>query len=594
MNEISAEQLFKIRHSLSHVLAMAVLEVFPQAKLGIGPAIDNGFYYDFDLPRPVTPEDLEDLQKRMRRIVSDGHSFTVEAKDIAGGLAKVQDQPYKIELIQDLAAKGETEVTFYTSGNFVDLCKGPHVDISTDIPQDCFKLSHISGAYWRGDEKRPMLQRIYGLAFASKQELENYIHMMEEAKKRDHRVLGPQLGIYMMSEEVGPGLPLWLPRGETIKYLLKEYMRRKEEAQGYQYVATPVLAHENLYIRSGHAQYYSEDMYSLMDEEGKKFYLKPMNCPHHHMIMEKLVTSYRDLPLRLAEAGEIYRNELSGTLTGLIRVRGPITQNDSHIYCTPDQLKQEFLSVLALFKSVYEEVGISDYWFRLSLPDFSANSVKYGGERKKWDDAGQAIREALQEFGVPFVEAEGEAAFYGPKLDVQIKNVTGKEDTIATSQVDILVPERMGLVYVDEHGQEQHPIVIHRAILGSYERFTAFLIEQTAGNFPLWIAPEQVRVIAVSEQFNEAATELATALSVAGLRVEVDTTNESVGKKIRNASMMKVPAKVVVGQKELDARADGDWHVAVNWRQDILDVPTDAITAEELVEVIRVKTEQYK
>jgi threonyl-tRNA synthetase len=594
MNEISEEQLFKIRHSLSHVLAMAVLEVFPQAKLAIGPAIDNGFYYDFDLPRPVTPEDLDDLQQRMERIVAEGHAFTVESKDTTAALAMVQDQPYKIELIQDLVEKGETEVTFYASGSLVDLCKGPHVDDTSDIPKGCFKLSHVSGAYWRGDEKRPMLQRIYGLAFASQQELENYIHLMEEAKKRDHRVLGPQLGIYMMSEEVGPGLPLWLPRGETIKYLLKEYMRRKEEAQGYQYVSTPVLAHENLYIRSGHAQYYNEDMFSLTDDEGKKFYLKPMNCPHHHMIMEKLVTSYRDLPIRLAEAGEIYRNELSGTLTGLIRVRGPITQNDSHIYCTPNQLKQEFLGVLQLFKEVYEEVGISDYWFRLSLPDFSNKAVKYGGDRQKWDDASQAIREALEEFGVPFVEAEGEAAFYGPKLDVQIKNVTGKEDTIATSQVDILVPERMNLVYVDEHGQEQHPIIIHRAILGSYERFTAFLIEQSAGNFPLWIAPEQVRLLAVSENFNDAAMQLAKRLSAAGLRVEVDTTNESVGKKIRNASLMKVPAKIVVGQKEVDAAGDGEWHVAVNWRQDITDMPTDALTVDELVEVIRAKVAECK
>ncbi|HSI20439.1 MAG TPA: threonine--tRNA ligase, partial [Verrucomicrobiae bacterium] len=335
MNEVSPEQLHKVRHSLSHILAMAVLEVFPEAKLAIGPAIDNGFYYDFDLPRPVTPDDLTDLQTRMERLVKEHVEFTVKSYSIEEGLAMVAGQPYKEELIRDLAAAGETEVSFYRSGSFVDLCKGPHVAATNEIPDGCFKLSHVSGAYWRGDEKRPMLQRIYGLAFESEQELSNYIQMMEEAKKRDHRVLGPQLGIYMISEEVGPGLPLWLPRGETIKYLLQEYMRKKEEALGYQYVATPVLAHENLYIRSGHAQYYSEDMFSLTDEEGKKFYLKPMNCPHHHMIMEKLVTSYRDLPLKLAEAGGIYRNELSGTLTGLIRVRGPITQNDSHIYCTP-------------------------------------------------------------------------------------------------------------------------------------------------------------------------------------------------------------------------------------------------------------------
>jgi threonyl-tRNA synthetase len=594
MNEISAEQLYKIRHSLSHILAMAVLEVFPEAKLAIGPPIDNGFYYDFDLPRPITSDDLADLQSRMIKIINQDVSFSVESKTIQEGLELMKGQQYKEELIKDLAANGETEVTFYTSGSFVDLCKGPHVVSTKEIPSGSFKLSHVSGAYWRGDEKRPMLQRIYGLSFASKQELDNYIHMMEEAKKRDHRVLGPQLGIYMISEEVGAGLPLWLPRGETIKYLLQEYMRRKEEARGYQYVATPVLAHENLYIRSGHAEYYSENMFSLVDDEGKKLYIKPMNCPHHHMIMEKLVTSYRDLPLKLAEAGGIYRNELSGTLTGLIRVRGPITQNDSHIYCTPDQLKEQFLEVLELFREVYEEVGITDYWFRLSLPDFKNNPKKFGGNQEKWDSASTAIREALEEFGTPFIEAEGEAAFYGPKLDVQIRNVLGKEDSIATSQVDILVPERMGLVYTDEHGQEQHPIIIHRAILGSYERFTAFLIEQTAGNFPFWIAPEQVRVLAVSEQFNDAVCELAESLKAEGIRADVDVSNESVGKKIRNASIMKVPAKLVIGQKEVEAKeAAGEWHLTVNWRGDFVDVPTDPITFKQFIKTAKELQEKY-
>lgn len=586
MYEISAEQLYKIRHSLSHVLAMAVLEVFPEAKLAIGPPIDTGFYYDFDLPRTLTPEDLADLQGRMERIASEDMHFTKETLGIEAALQRTASQDYKQELIRDLAAKGETEVTFYTSGSFVDLCKGPHVDSTRDIPKDSFKLSHVAGAYWRGDEKRPMLQRVYGLAFGSAQELENYEQLMEEAKKRDHRVLGPQLGIYMFSEEVGAGLPLWLPRGETVKYLLQEYMRRKEEAYGYQYVSTPVLAHEHLYQRSGHAQYYSEDMFSLKDDEGVTYYLKPMNCPHHHMIMEKLVTSYRDLPLRLAEAGAIYRKERSGTLTGLIRVRGAITQNDSHIYCTPEQLKEEFLGVLRLFKEVYDELGVVDYWFRLSLPDFTNKAVKYGGDQAKWEAAGQSIREALQEFGVPFVEAEGEAAFYGPKLDVQIKNVTGKEDTIATSQVDILVPGRMNLTYVDEHGQEQNPIIIHRAILGSYERFIAFLIEQTSGHFPFWLAPEQVSVMNVSDAYAEAAIELAEALKAAGWRVHLDLSNESVGKKIRNASLMKIPAKIVVGEREAATGKAGTWEFAVNWRGDLSHLPTEPLTLKAFQETV--------
>lgn len=573
------DSLYRIRHSLSHVLAMAVLEVFPEAKLAIGPPIENGFYYDFDLPRPIQPEDLTDLEERMRRIVAQNLTFTESSRSVEDALEFLKGQPYKQELVEDLIKnQGETSVTFYTSGDFVDLCKGPHVASTRDIPAKSFTLSHAAGAYWRGDEKRPMLQRIYGLAFASEAELKDYQHRMEEAKKRDHRVLGPQLGIFAMSEHVGAGLPLWMPKGESVKHSLQEYMREKEQSRGYQYVSTPVLAHEALYQRSGHAEYYHEDMYSFEDKEGSRFYMKPMNCPHHHMIYEKMVVSYRDLPLKLAEAGAIYRNELSGTLAGLIRVRGAITQNDSHIYCTPDQLKREFIEVLELFREVYEEMGVSDYWFRLSLPDFDNNAVKYGGNRQKWEDASQAIREALDEFGADYVEAAGEAAFYGPKLDVQMRNVTGKEDTIATSQVDILVPERMGLVYVDEHGKEQHPIIIHRAILGSYERFTAFLIEQTAGNLPFWLAPTQVKLLSVSEQFNMETEMLAARLRQAGLRVETDISNESVGKKIRAASLEKVPAKIVVGQHEVETKEDG-WRVRVNWRTDLAERFSDEVRA---------------
>lgn len=564
------DQLYNIRHSLSHVLAMAVLEVFPEATLAIGPPIENGFYYDFDLPRPLTPEDLPDLQKRMERIVSENIAFTSRKESLAEAEKLLAGQPYKLELLKELGEKGETEVGFYTSGGFTDMCKGPHVATTSEIKPKSFRLSHTAGAYWRGNEKNAMLQRIYGLAFSTEQELKEYDVMMEEAKKRDHRVLGPQLGIYMLSEEVGAGFPLWMPKGETVKYLLQEYMRKKEQARGYQYVSTPAIANEKLYQRSGHATYYADDMFKFTDSEGVTFYIKPMNCPHHHMIYEKLALSYRDLPIKLAEAGGIYRHERSGTLSGLIRVRGTITQNDSHIYVTPAQLKAEFLDVLALFKEVYSEVGLTNYWFRLSLPDFSNEKGKYGGDQQKWEEASQAIREALQEFGTPFVEAEGEAAFYGPKLDVQVKNVTGKEDTIATSQVDILVPERMGLKYTDEHGEEQVPIVIHRAILGSYERFTAFLIEQTAGNFPFWLAPVQVSVLSVSDQCNEIAGELGKLLSDAGIRVEVDTSSESVGKKIRAASMQKVPLKLVVGQQEGESKEAG-WSLKPNWRTDLVE-----------------------
>ncbi|MBU6389350.1 threonine--tRNA ligase [Patescibacteria group bacterium] len=583
------DQLFKKRHSLAHILAMAVLEIFPEAKLAIGPPIDNGFYYDFDLPRAIQPEDLPDLKKRMEQLAAGGLTFTQSVASIEDAKKRFEGQPYKLELINDLAEKGEKEVSLYTSDTFTDLCKGPHVGSSKEIAPGSFALSHAAGAYWRGDEKRPMLQRIYGLAFDTPAELSAYQQMMEEAKRRDHRVLGPQLGIYMTSDLVGAGLPLWMPKGETVKHLLQAYMREKEQAAGYQYVSTPVLAHEGLYQRSGHARYYADEMYSFVDDEGNKFFMKPMNCPHHHMIFEKLTTSYRDLPLRLAEAGWVYRKELSGTLSGLIRVRGTITQNDAHIYTTPEQLKEEFAGVLRLFKSVYDELGITGYWFRLSLPDFENNAEKYAGDQAVWENAAAEIRETLMSSETPFVEVKGEASFYGPKVDVQIKNVTGKEDTIATCQVDILVPQRMNLTYIDEQGNEQHPIVIHRAILGSYERFTAFLLEQTAGNLPFWLAPVQVVVIAVSDRFNEDAEEVAGQLRSSGIRVEVDDTGESVGKKIRNASLQKIPAKIVIGQQEVDSKSDAgpvglSYSVKVNWRSDLEDLGGEVTELQELRE----------
>ncbi|HEX7260026.1 MAG TPA: threonine--tRNA ligase, partial [Candidatus Saccharimonadia bacterium] len=395
----------------------------------------------------------------------------------------------------------------------------------------------------------------YGVAFTEKDELNNYLRQQAEAEKRDHRKVGPELGLFIMSELVGAGLPLLLPKGETLKHTLREYMREKEEALGYQYVSTPVMAHEELYKRSGHAGFYDDSMYKLTDDEDKVFYLKPMNCPHHHMIYERMAQSYRDLPLKLAEGDGIYRKELSGTLSGLIRVRGPISQNDSHIYIEPQDLKTEFIKVLELFKAVYEEVNLTGYWYRLSLPDFDDPKAKFAGDKQVWEDASQAIRDALEEFGAEYVEAEGEAAFYGPKLDVQIRNVTGHEDTIATSQVDVLVPHRMGLTYIDQHGKAVEPIIIHRAILGSYERFMAFLIEHTAGNFPVWLAPEQVRLATVSDApaIQERAREMRDQLKAAGVKVELDSTDESVGKKIRIATMQKVPYMIVVGEKEVES-----------------------------------------
>ncbi len=577
------EKLHLIRHSMAHIMAAAVKRLWPEAKFGVGPVIEDGFYYDIDLGGvTISEEDFPKIEKTIRGIIESGEDFErIEMPiDQAIEWAKQNNQPYKEELLNDLKRSGTTaakeidaeelgvesseeskvkDVTFYKNGNFTDLCRGPHITSTKEA--GVFKLMRVAGAYWRGKETNPQMQRLYGVAFETEKELEDYLERLEQAKLRDHRVVGPQMNIYMISDSVGSGLPLMMPRGETIKDLLIRYMRQEEEARGYHYVETPVLAHEDLYKRSGHADYYSDDMYKLKDDEGQTFYLKPMNCPHHHMIFEKLVESYRDLPYRLAEAGRIYRKELSGTLTGLIRVRGPITQNDSHIYVRPDQLKDEFIKVLELFKSVYEVMGISDYWYRLSLPDFEKD--KYAGDKQVWMEAGDSIREAMREFGAEFVEAEGEAAFYGPKIDVQTRNVLGKEDTIATAQVDILVPYRMDLNYIDESGKKVKPLIIHRAIIGSYERFMGFLIEKTGGWFPFWVAPEQVRILTITNAVDDYVAEIKQVLDSVllmeplkynGLRYSVDDRNESLGKKIREATQWKIPVQLIVGQKDKDAR----------------------------------------
>ncbi len=600
------DELYAMRHSLAHIMATAIQRLRPQAKFGVGPVVENGFYYDVDLgDDTLSEEDLPAIEAEMRKIIAADEPFEHFSLPIDEAIAWAQEthQPYKEELLNDLKRAGTTvakdldadelgtiapegdpgkveEVSFYRNGEFTDLCRGPHVASTGKVGP--FKLMRVSGAYWRGKETNPQMQRIYGVAFPDQTELDKYLHLLEEAKKRDHRRLGQELDIFMTSDLVGAGLPLLLPKGETIKHELMQYMRAKEERAGYQYVSTPVLAHEELYKRSGHAKYYAEDMYQLTDDEGAKFYLKPMNCPHHHMIYEKLVKSYHDLPLKLAEASGIYRNELSGTLTGLIRVRGPITQNDAHIYVTPDQLKGEFLEVLALFDETYLELGIKDYWFRLSLPDFSSD--KFVGDKQQWEAASQAIREALTESGADFVEAEGEAAFYGPKLDVQVRNVLGKEDTIATVQVDILVPERMGLTYVGSDDQPKTPVIIHRAIIGSYERFIAFLLEQTAGRLPVWLAPEQVRVATLNqdEAIVKFAQDIVDKGKVLGLRMTLDNNRESVGKKIRDAELQKVPYTLVIGGKEVDSG-----QVVPRIRKDIeVQTKAEPITIDEFLKTV--------
>lgn len=569
------KHLEPMRHSLAHIMAAAIKILWPEAKFGVGPVVEDGFYYDVDLgENSLSEDDFPRIEAEMSKIISENQSFEKFELPIDEAIewAKKENQPYKQELLNDLKRDGTTaaseidsselgiesendskvdKVSFYKNGDFTDLCKGPHVESTGKVGK--FKLLRVSGAYWRGKSDNPQMQRVYGAAFDTQEELDAYLKRVELAKQNDHRVLGEKLGLFFMSEEVGSGLPLLTPRGERIKYELMRYMRDKEEARGYQYVATPVLASSKLYELSGHASYYTENMYvTEADEEGNKFYIKPMNCPHHHMIFSKMVKSYRDLPLRLSEHAGLYRYELSGTLTGLIRVRGPITQNDSHIYVTPEQVEAEFIDVLNLFEEVYRELNIKDYWFRLSLPDF--NKRKYIGSKEKWEFATQIIRDSLNKTNSRFVEVSDEAAFYGPKLDAQIYNVSGKEDTIATVQLDIVVPERMDITYVDSNGDKQFPLVIHKSIMGAFERFMAFLIEQTAGNLPLWLSPEQLRIISVNQEESTAKfiDELEAKARKLKIRTFVDNSNESVGKKIRNAEIIKAPYSVVVGAKEIE------------------------------------------
>lgn len=582
MPEQKEDKLYAMRHSLAHIMASAVQRLWPKTKFGVGPVVENGFYYDIDFGDvTISEDDLSKIEQEMQKIIQEAQPFEQVMTPIDKAIiwAQEYDQPYKLELLLDLKREGTTlakeldssmmgvdlpagisgasqshaevgEVSFYVNGDFTDLCRGPHVESTDKV--GAFKLMRVAGAYWRGKQDNPMMQRIYGVAFETEKELRQHLTMLEEAKKRDHRALGERLGLFFISEDVGSGLPLLMPKGETIKRILMEYMRKKEEERQYQYVSTPVLTKRKLYERSGHADYFLENMYATQeDEEGNQFFLKPMNCPHHHMIFEKMVQSYRDLPLRLSEHAGLYRYELSGTLTGLIRMRGPITQNDSHTYVSGSQLKAEFRDVLELFREVYFETGLEDYWFRLSLPDFEKD--KFAQEPEKWKFAAQIIREVLEESQLPYEEGIGEAAFYGPKLDVQAKNVLGKEDTIATVQIDILVPQRMNLTYVDESGTDKYPYVIHKSIMGAFERFMAFLLEKTAGNLPIWLAPEQLRIITVNQEDQTVAyaQNVLDQAKTLGLRVTIDNDNESVGKKIRGAELMKVPYTIAIGEKEV-------------------------------------------
>ncbi|HEY1708083.1 MAG TPA: threonine--tRNA ligase [Rhizomicrobium sp.] len=548
------EALELIRHDMAHILAMAVQELYPGTQVTIGPAIDDGFYYDFARDTPFTPDDLPKIEEKMREIIKRDLPTRREVWPRDKAIANFRDmgEKYKAELIESIPAN--EDVSIYWHGDWHDLCRGPHF-VSTSKTGDAFKLTKIAGAYWRGDAKNAQLQRIYGTAWRDQKELEDYLHKLEEQEKRDHRRIGKDLELFTFSPDVGAGLPLWMPNGMVIRQELEYLARVEERREGYHRVATPEITKENLYVRSRHLAYYAEDMYSPIDIEGENYYLKPMNCPHHHMIYLATRHSYRELPLRLAEHGHCYRYEASGGLSGLMRVRG-FVQNDAHIYCRHDQAKDEFLRVMRLHARYYDMMGIKDYYMRFSLPDLTKQH-NFVNEPEQWQKAGEIIRAAMKESGYPYVEAEGEAAFYGPKVDFMIKSVIGTEYAISTNQLDFMATETFGLTYIGEDGAEHPVYVIHRAPLGSHERFTAFLIEHYAGAFPTWLAPVQARVIPISEKANTYAHqvrdrlfEVPVANGTAGLRVDVDESNERMQKKIREAQLQKIPYMLVVGERE--------------------------------------------
>ena len=555
-------QLYKVRHSAAHVMAQAVMELFPDGKVTIGPPVENGFYYDFDLPRNLTPEDLQAIEKRMRQIVQGKHEFkkTVISADEARKV--FADQPYKLELLEGLEQggldeygnplTGKVDISIYQHDTFTDLCRGPHVATTKEIKQDAFKLMNVAGAYWRGDEKNKMLQRIYGTAWESKKELDEYLHQLEEAKKRDHRKLGRELEIFIFDDEVGPGLPLWLPNGAVMIEELERLAKEMEEEAGYSRVKTPHLTKEDLFIRSGHLPYYAESMYPPMELEGVKYYVKPMNCPMHHKIFGSKGRSYRDLPVRLAEYGTCYRYEKSGELFGLMRVRS-MQMNDAHIYCAEEQFEQEFMGVIDLYKKYFDLFGIDKYVMRLSLHGKAGLGKKYVDNERLWIKTEDMVRRAMDNGGVPYVEVLDEAAFYGPKIDVQIWSAIGKEFTLATNQVDFAVPERFDLKFTNREGADEIPLCIHRAPLSTHERMVGFLLEHYAGNFPLWISPEQVRVISITDVQNEYVEKLAKELRANGIRAKADVSAQRMNAKIRQAQLMKVPYMLVVGDNEMQA-----------------------------------------
>lgn len=525
-------------------MAEAVLSIFPDAKFGIGPAIENGFYYDFDLPRTLTPEDLPVIEQKMGEIIKADLPFGYKELPKEEARKLFAAQPYKLELIDEIE---DDKVGIYEQGNFIDLCRGPHVDSTGEI--NTFKLTSIAGAYWRGDEHNTMLQRIYGVAFGNQKELDEYLERLEEAQKRDHRKLGRELDIYIFDDEVGPGLPLWLPNGGILIEEIENLAKEMELKHGYVRVKTPHLAKEDLFKRSGHLPYYADSMYPPMEMEGVKYYIKPMNCPMHHKIFGSRSRSYRELPLRIAEYGTCYRYEKSGELFGLMRVRS-MQMNDSHIYCTESQFADEFTRVIDLYLEYFKIFGIAEYYMRLSTHHPSGLGKKYIDNAVLWVKTEDMVRKALNDNNIPYEEVSDEAAFYGPKIDVQINSAIGREFTLATNQVDFSQSESFDLKYINTEGKEERPIIIHRAPLSTHERFIGFLLEHYAGAFPVWLAPVQVKIIPVADRHLDYARKLEGEFKGKGVRVEVDDRSERMNLKIRQAQLEKIPYMAIVGDKE--------------------------------------------
>lgn len=544
----SEEALEVLRHSTAHLMAQALKRLYGDVKFGVGPVIEGGFYYDFDMDDKVSSDDFDKIEKTMKQIVNENHKIVREVVSKEKAKDFFKDDPYKLELID--AIPEDESVTLYTQGEFTDLCRGVHVPSTSKIKE--FKLLSTAGAYWRGNSDNKMLQRIYGTAFFDKKDLKAHLKMLEERRERDHRKIGKDLELFTNNQLVGAGLPLWLPNGATIRREIERYIVDKEVSMGYDHVYTPVLANVDLYKTSGHWDHYQEDMFPAMKlDEDEAMVLRPMNCPHHMMIYKNKPHSYRELPIRIAELGTMHRYEASGAVSGLQRVRG-MTLNDSHIFVRPDQIKEEFKRVVNMIQDVYKDFGFEDYRFRLSYRD-PEDKHKYFDDDEMWEKAESMLKEASDELGLTYEEAIGEAAFYGPKLDVQVKTAMGKEETLSTAQLDFLLPERFDLTYIGQDGEQHRPVVIHRGVVSTMERFVAFLTEETKGAFPTWLAPMQVEIIPVNIDLHyDYARLLQDELKLQGVRVEIDDRNEKMGYKIREAQMKKIPYQIVVGDQEVE------------------------------------------